>query len=155
MHSNLKEYRYFPWVVPIIIEGANKFLSYYWEGETLELICKFRYEIEDVINMSWRLPNGEFAQNVCLIFNSYILNPSSNTKEFKIMVDLIEYFRIILTSKLYLQLFKRLKNINLSISQSGIWLFKIWVHLIWVQDDMSVMFRERIQVYIISLLENG
>lgn len=43
----------------------NEFYSYYLQGQTLELICKFRYDFANKINIKWHLPNDEVAKNVC------------------------------------------------------------------------------------------
>lgn len=61
-----KNYLHFSSIDLFTVERANELYSYYLPGQTLELICKFRYNFENEINIKWNLPNNEVAKNVCL-----------------------------------------------------------------------------------------
>lgn len=45
-------------------------LRYYTEGQTLELICKLRYDTENETDIEWTQQNRTVAKNVSLFYNN-------------------------------------------------------------------------------------
>lgn len=91
----------------------ERVLEYYLEGQTLELICKFKCDSENKIEIKWILPNDDVEQNVSLFYNKTISWSLSD-----ITANLI-YFRIG-ASKLYHKNWKEIYS-------SVVWLFEIWM----------------------------